>query len=1097
MLAFLNPFHYRLGLPIATIILLATVTATMAQDALPDLMASPQISPQQKAQFSALEQQLSQLAGIDEHIRRKAEQMSQRRLALRVADVSEALLQQAQVDTERARLRRDEIAHRRAASQTRKKALFRVMGDLGTRVQLLQNPARQQEENSWYRNQLELEQQALTQVKFDIALEQKRLDLLAIRLRITTQLWEMAQLWERRIQTLMRMRSQQSSVIVRGELRDRLDLENTAAYDQFLALNQQLKREAETLSQAQYRHLERKTELALDRSFATAQKVLINHAAEILTDMESFVDASAKNAKDLRQHYRRVQQLQAELASLAEDTAHRVEVFTTQRRLTQQRLGAGGEDRELVNTELTLVKGVLAEFQQIQADVGRHRQRAEEIGQRLRVRYEETRRAELVERRPFLLTADYRATLGSDFAKTPELLLYQIHVSLMAIVKAIDQLSPRDLGVVLALGLGVIVALIAFWYGSDRLETRLEGGMAASTFGRIAQTLVQLLRMNLLGIGLVLVLVALTRMLWLAPPSEEIVLTLTIVGVGTKLANNLMWLLVAHPGLPQERRPPGVYRRFGIMIWVSGSLVAVLVLGHLSDLPHSVLDALDRLFMGYLLLITPLMFRLGRLAADHLLGYYGRRYWVYTVNWVYLLIPIPLAVIGSAGVLGYLNLAWTGLGYLLIFSAVLLGWRLSQRLLYDLGNWFKQRAFQRSRKEWIAIRRVVDALQRVGYIALLLLAVLLLIRFFSLDAAIIRAWTIMITAVIVVVALYEIVFVLADLGAERSEGKLIGKLVNKARKPLGLILPIAVAQITLPRLALPEELVNLGGHALALLQITAITWLFLRLLGLLDKVSEMRYRRNDIREDLVVRRARTQLGVLRQALHVTVIIIGIGAMLMTFPAVRQFGAGLLASAGAAGLVIGIAARPLFENLIAGIQIGLTQPIRLDDVVIVEGEWGTIEEINATYVVVKIWDDRRLVVPLKYFNEHPFQHWSRKSTELLGSAFFNVDYSFPVEEGRKALKRILEQTDLWDGRYFGLQVTDFKGHLMELRVLATASDASKAWDLRCYIREKLIEFIQQNYPESLPLLRTKSATDREASTTLKSASGTFVSSAGPA
>jgi hypothetical protein len=172
----------------------------------------------------------------------------------------------------------------------------------------------------------------------------------------------------------------------------------------------------------------------------------------------------------------------------------------------------------------------------------------------------------------------------------------------------------------------------------------------------------------------------------------------------------------------------------------------------------------------------------------------------------------------------------------------------------------------------------------------------------------------------------------------------------------------------------------------------------------------------------------------------------------------------------AGLVVGMAARPLLANLIAGIQIALTQPIRVDDVVIVEGEWGRIAEITATYVVVHIWDDRRLVVPLNYFNEQPFQNWTRRSSDLLGTAFFHMDYTFPVEEGRTALRRILESTDLWDGRVCVLQVTDATEQTVELRALMSAIDAGTAWDLRCYVRETFVKFLQENYPDALPETR---------------------------
>jgi small-conductance mechanosensitive channel len=191
---------------------------------------------------------------------------------------------------------------------------------------------------------------------------------------------------------------------------------------------------------------------------------------------------------------------------------------------------------------------------------------------------------------------------------------------------------------------------------------------------------------------------------------------------------------------------------------------------------------------------------------------------------------------------------------------------------------------------------------------------------------------------------------------------------------------------------------------------------------------------------------------------------------MLFEEVRRFGTSILASAGVVGIIIGFAAQKTISNLFAGFQLAMTQPIRLDDVVIVEGEWGRVEEITLTYVVIHIWDDRRLVVPLSYFIEKPFQNWTRASADLLGSVFVWVDYTLPLDETRNALKKIIESNPLWDKRFWNLQVTDASEKTMQLRVLATSADSSKSWDLRCDIREKLIAYIQKNHPQSLPQLR---------------------------
>jgi small-conductance mechanosensitive channel len=201
-------------------------------------------------------------------------------------------------------------------------------------------------------------------------------------------------------------------------------------------------------------------------------------------------------------------------------------------------------------------------------------------------------------------------------------------------------------------------------------------------------------------------------------------------------------------------------------------------------------------------------------------------------------------------------------------------------------------------------------------------------------------------------------------------------------------------------------------------------------------------------------------------------ILAFGTMLMTFEKVRQLGTTILASAGVLGIVVGMAAQRTIATFIAGIQIAITQPIRVDDVVIVENEWGRIEEITLTYVVVRIWDLRRLIVPITYFIEKPFQNWTRISADILGTVFIYTDYTVPVDAIREQLQKILNESEHWDKKVCVLQVTSATDRTMELRALMSAADASMAWTLRCEVREKLLEFIKAEYPQALPRLRTE-------------------------
>jgi small-conductance mechanosensitive channel len=228
----------------------------------------------------------------------------------------------------------------------------------------------------------------------------------------------------------------------------------------------------------------------------------------------------------------------------------------------------------------------------------------------------------------------------------------------------------------------------------------------------------------------------------------------------------------------------------------------------------------------------------------------------------------------------------------------------------------------------------------------------------------------------------------------------------------------------------------------------------------------------DTADNLLARKHYTQVHILRRAAAFFILLITVSGALMTFPSIRQYGISLFASAGVAGIVVGLAAQPVLSNLLAGIQIAITQPIRLEDSVVVEGEWGWVEEITATYVVVRIWDLRRLVLPLSYFIQKPFQNWTRHSSSIIGSVFLNLDYTVPVAALRKKLEEIVSASPLWDKKVVNLQVTDTTERTVQVRALASAATAPAAWDLRCDVREKLIVFLQENYPEALPRQRAE-------------------------
>lgn len=261
--------------------------------------------------------------------------------------------------------------------------------------------------------------------------------------------------------------------------------------------------------------------------------------------------------------------------------------------------------------------------------------------------------------------------------------------------------------------------------------------------------------------------------------------------------------------------------------------------------------------------------------------------------------------------------------------------------------------------------------------------------------------------------------------------------------------------------------------------IAAITWFSLRCAAAIGETIISAHPL-DTADNLQARRIHTQARVLARTVMVLIMVVGVGAGLMTFPNVRQFGTSLLASAGVAGLVAGIAARPVLGNLIAGLQIALTQPIRLDDVVVVQGEWGRIEEITGTYVSIRIWDQRRLIVPLQWFIENPFTNWTRSSSQIIGTVFLWLDFRMPLAPLREELTRIVANAPEWDGRVQVLQVTDVNERAMQLRVLVSSRDSGLSWDLRCRVREGLLDFVNAHYPQFLPRARAEVSAELESS-----------------
>jgi small-conductance mechanosensitive channel len=307
----------------------------------------------------------------------------------------------------------------------------------------------------------------------------------------------------------------------------------------------------------------------------------------------------------------------------------------------------------------------------------------------------------------------------------------------------------------------------------------------------------------------------------------------------------------------------------------------------------------------------------------------------------------------------------------------------------------------------------------------------------------------------------------------RKEGGRLGwGLQQYLAKPARTIFFLTCLIAVLPLVpGIPDDTEALIHQGFVMAMVVVLGWFAV---GCIYVLQSLLLRRYDLtaENNIQARRVHTQFQLFRRMLITFVVIIDIGVLLWTFndPRIWHYGSGLLASAGIASIILATAAKSTVANFLAGLQIAITEPIRIDDVVVIQGEWGRIEEINSAYVVVKIWDLRRLIVPLSYFIENSFQNWTREASDIMGTSFLYVDYSVPVEELRQQLSAVVSASPLWDKRVCGLQVTNLTDRAMELRCLVSSRNSSENFDLRCLVREQMIAWIQQNYPTAFPTTR---------------------------
>ncbi|MCJ1681225.1 mechanosensitive ion channel family protein [Streptomyces sp. APSN-46.1] len=330
------------------------------------------------------------------------------------------------------------------------------------------------------------------------------------------------------------------------------------------------------------------------------------------------------------------------------------------------------------------------------------------------------------------------------------------------------------------------------------------------------------------------------------------------------------------------------------------------------------------------------------------------------------------------------------------------------------------------------------------------------------------------SVVITLLAGWLLDLLLRRADARHSETPLWG-LLRRCRLPFQLTLCTSLVRGSYRQArVLPDHAVGVG-RALTLILIAGAAWLLVRIATAAVDSMYARYAAGSP-DDARVRRVRTQVTLIQRVVTAAVVVVAGASMLLTFPPMRAFGASMLASAGVLGIVAGIAAQSSLSNLFAGLQIAFGDTVRIGDTVVVDGEWGKVEEITLTFLVVRTWDERRITMPVSYFTSKPYENWSRGGAQMTGTVFLHLDHSAPVPLMREWLADILKETPEWDGRGSGLVVTDTTPHTIQVRATVTAKDADDLWTLRCAVRERLIAWLVEHHPYALPRVTTEAAPD---------------------
>jgi potassium efflux system protein len=924
-------------------IFMAGVTCAQDTQVKPSLPLDPlKAAEQQQVQRQQLEDDRAAVERLRQEVNTLSTEMPAKLQTLQIGQVTETMVEQARLDTKGLQVSQDGVQAAIANSERQIKDLGQTIRELEAQEQLLKNPAKDATEGSRRVEQLAQTQLALTQQRTNLELVKQDLANLREHLELLAQRLSLAQQWQSRVEEVYRLQQEQSRQEAQVDLSRRLGREQQAQLDKAAQLRARLDREGEKLSEAQRLLLTTSIGAAEEQAKLTQLDINLSSLDNELANWESIAAKANVEPRLLQDGVKLLGGWQGELQDVATLLQRRVDVLTQQKEVIERREELAGADNRFRNEEARVVGDLLLEVNKRKDQLQQQLSRLKEVQNRLDTAYKLRLSQNLLAREQLPGTTEEWQTLLTGLADSPRILLHQLWLSLESAGKTLANATAAQWLSLAALEAGLIVLVVLlrrYLNYSIHKDKELED---SSFVGTLALTVLRLLRRNLWGIGLAVTLLLAVWILGVPQPGLGIIITILLLWISIKIPINLAWLLLASPQLPPEQQRLPLYRQLFWILLCSGILTAITILAHLSALPKNVNSIVDRLFLGYWLLIFVLLARIRRFLLGLLAERYAGQFWFISLRLSSLFLPLSLLVASLLGVAGYLNLAWTVAWYLVVLASVLAGWLMIRGLFNDLVVVLKNYAVAHSDYGLLWTQDIINPLHKILDLILVL-----------------GAWA----------ALFWIYDWYGD-----------------------------AALITKVWAFLDKPLFTAGGAAINWWSIlaTGVTFLVVIWFGQWSRAVTYRWIFSRI-TDLGVRHS---LSVFTQYLIVlTGVLIILRILGLDLTTLTVF-------AGAVGVGIGFGMQAIANNFISGLVLLVERPLRSGDIVQVGNYAGEITRIGIRSLILKTWDNQEVIIPNSEVITHPFINWTHTDNIMRTILMIGVSYQADPHQVRELLEQVL-------------------------------------------------------------------------------------------